>query len=186
MKRFVKETRIAPPPAKVFAFHESPQALASLFPPWESMRVAESSGSLVPGSRVVLKGRVAGIIPVRWVAVHTAYAPPHLFADRQESGPFAMWEHRHEFLDDGAGGRSCGMRWTTLCRSARWASGWRAASSSGRSRACSRIATRRRSGWSNRRQPQRMGCLHQDSYRNCCINFCRASLPGQSCACGRL
>jgi ligand-binding SRPBCC domain-containing protein len=101
MRRFVKETRIAAPPAMVFGFHESPLALTSLIPPWESMRVAESSGSLHPGSRVVLKGRVAGIIPVRWVAVH---APPHLFADRQESGPFAMWEHRHEFLDDGEGG----------------------------------------------------------------------------------
>ena len=104
MRRFVKETRIAAPPAVVFGFHESPQALTSLIPPWERMRVAESSGSLHPGSRVVLKGRIAGIIPVRWVAVHTAYAPPHLFADRQESGPFAIWEHRHEFLDDGQGG----------------------------------------------------------------------------------
>ena len=104
MRRFVKETRIAATPAAVFGFHESPQALTSLIPPWERMRVAESSGSLHPGSRVVLKGRIAGIIPVRWVAVHTAYAPPHLFADRQESGPFAIWEHRHEFLDDGQGG----------------------------------------------------------------------------------
>ena len=104
MRRFVKETRIAAPPAVVFGFHESPQALTSLIPPWERMRVAESSGSLHPGSRVVLKGRIAGLIPVRWVAVHTAYAPPHLFADRQESGPFAIWEHRHEFLDDGQGG----------------------------------------------------------------------------------
>jgi ligand-binding SRPBCC domain-containing protein len=104
MRRFVKETRIAASPEVVFGFHESPQALTSLIPPWERMRVAESSGSLHPGSRVVLKGRVAGIIPVRWVAVHTVYAPPHLFADIQESGPFAKWEHRHEFLDDGRGG----------------------------------------------------------------------------------
>ena len=104
MRRFVKETRIAASPEVVFGFHESPQALTSLIPPWERMRVAESSGSLHPGSRVVLKGRIAGMIPVRWVAVHTAYVPPHLFADRQESGPFAIWEHRHEFLDDGRGG----------------------------------------------------------------------------------
>lgn len=45
-----------------------------------------------------------GPVPLRWVAEHTEYDPPHLFADRQVSGPFAKWRHRHEFLDDGRGG----------------------------------------------------------------------------------
>lgn len=100
---FVKETPIAAPPETVFRFHESPGALQQLTPPWEPMEVVETSGSLLPGSRVVLAGRL-GIIPIRWVAVHTEYEPPHLFADRQESGPFACWYHRHRFLDDGQGG----------------------------------------------------------------------------------
>ena len=100
---FVKESRIAAPPEVVFRFHESPDALRHLIPPWERVEVAESAGSLRPGSRVVLKGRL-GPIPLRWVAVHTEYDPPHLFADRQESGPFALWYHRHRFLDDGQGG----------------------------------------------------------------------------------
>lgn len=104
MTRFTKESRIAASPAEVFRFHESPAALTSLIPPWENMRVAESSGSLRTGSRVVLKGRVLGLLPVTWVALHTDYDPPHLFADRQVSGPFAQWHHRHEFLDDGTGG----------------------------------------------------------------------------------
>ncbi|QDT72704.1 SRPBCC family protein [Lacipirellula limnantheis] len=101
--RFVKESRINAPPAAVFAFHESPAALTQLIPPWEAMRVAESPGSLAVGSRVVLRGKV-GPLPVEWVAVHTEYDPPHLFADRQASGPFAYWLHRHHMLDDGAGG----------------------------------------------------------------------------------
>jgi len=101
--QFVKESAIAAPPGAVFRFHESPGALTALIPPWERMRVAESAGSLRPGSRVVLRGRV-GPLPVRWVAIHTEYDPPHLFADRQESGPFAYWHHRHWFLDDGRGG----------------------------------------------------------------------------------
>ena len=104
MTRFIKETRIAASPADVFRFHESPTALTSLIPPWQSMRVAESSGSLQPGSRVVLKGRVFAVIRVTWVALHTEYEPPHLFADRQVSGPFSSWYHRHVFLDDGEGG----------------------------------------------------------------------------------
>jgi ligand-binding SRPBCC domain-containing protein len=102
-ERFVWESHFDAPPAAVFAAHERPDALQHLVPPWESVRVAESPGSLAVGSRVVLRGR-AGPIPVRWVAVHTEYDPPHLFADRQESGPFAFWYHRHHFLDDGRGG----------------------------------------------------------------------------------
>jgi ligand-binding SRPBCC domain-containing protein len=45
-----------------------------------------------------------GPMSIRWVAVHEEYDPPHLFADRQESGPFKSWYHRHCFLDDGEGG----------------------------------------------------------------------------------
>jgi ligand-binding SRPBCC domain-containing protein len=67
------------------------------------MTVAASAGSLKPGSQVVLRGRVA-FFPVRWIAIHTEYDPPHLFADRQASGPFAYWYHRHCFRDDGEGG----------------------------------------------------------------------------------
>ena len=101
--RYVKESRIKAAPGLVFSFHESPNALRSLIPPWENMKVVESAGSLRPGSRVVMRGRV-GLFPIRWVAVHVEYEPPHLFADRQESGPFAWWYHRHLFLDDGEGG----------------------------------------------------------------------------------
>ncbi|CAN5490257.1 hypothetical protein BH09PLA1_BH09PLA1_02420 [soil metagenome] len=101
---FVKESRIAAPPADVFRFHESADALRQLIPPWENMKVVESSGSLAVGSKVVLRGRILGFVPVRWVAIHTEYQPPDLFADRQESGPFAYWYHRHRFLDDGSGG----------------------------------------------------------------------------------
>lgn len=103
-KHFVKESSINAPPEVVFGFHESPDALRHLIPPWEKMEVIESSESLQIGSRVVLGGRILGLVPIRWVAVHTEYEPPHLFADRQESGPFAWWYHRHRILDDGRGG----------------------------------------------------------------------------------
>jgi ligand-binding SRPBCC domain-containing protein len=101
--RFVKESRIAAPPATVFAFHESPGALLRLTPPWESVEVETGGGSIRPGSRVVLKTWL-GPMPLRWVAEHTAYEPGRMFADRQISGPFASWVHRHLFVDDGAGG----------------------------------------------------------------------------------
>lgn len=101
--RFVRETRIDAPPDIVFQFHERPQALRDLIPPWENMQVAASDHSLQIGSQVVLRGRV-GILPVTWRAVHTEYDPPNLFADRQDAGPFSWWYHRHIFLPDGKGG----------------------------------------------------------------------------------
>ena len=101
--RFVKESRIAAPPAAVFAFHESPGALARLTPPWENVEVIAGGDSIRPGSRVVLRTWL-GPFPLRWVAEHTEYEPGRMFADRQVSGPFASWYHRHWFLDDGVGG----------------------------------------------------------------------------------
>lgn len=79
-----------------FAYHERPGALQRLVPPWESVRLEHSDQSLAVGSRVVLVNSIFGI-PVRWVAEHTDYQPPHLFADTQVSGPFAQWDHRHQF-----------------------------------------------------------------------------------------
>jgi ligand-binding SRPBCC domain-containing protein len=101
--RFIKESRIAAPPSAVFAFHESPGALRRLIPPWEKVELQEGGGSIKPGTRVILKAWL-GPVPLRWVAEHCEYEPGRMFADRQVSGPFASWSHRHLFLDDGAGG----------------------------------------------------------------------------------
>ena len=101
--QFVRESRIAATPARVFAFHESPGALGRLTPPWEKVSVESGGRSIQVGSRVVLVTKL-GPIPLRWVAEHIEYDPPHRFADRQVSGPFARWVHHHEFLDDGQGG----------------------------------------------------------------------------------
>jgi len=103
LMNYVKESRINAPPAVVFSFHESSDALKRLIPPWEKMEIVTSAGSLQPGNKVVLQGRI-WFFSIQWVAIHTEYDPPHLFADRQESGPFAWWYHRHRILDDGRGG----------------------------------------------------------------------------------
>jgi ligand-binding SRPBCC domain-containing protein len=101
--RFVKESYIAAAPERVFAFHEMPDALARLIPPWERVRVVEAAQSLLPGSRAVIETRLFGLWPVRWVAEHTAYEPPRMFEDVQASGPFKTWRHRHTIEPRGAG-----------------------------------------------------------------------------------
>ena len=85
---------------EAFAYHDRPGALNRLIPPWESVEIEHSDQSLVVGSRVVITTKVFGI-PLRWVAEHTHYDPPNFFADTQLSGPFASWDHRHEFKEVG-------------------------------------------------------------------------------------
>ena len=51
------------------------------------------------GSVVELAQRL-GPLRLRWVAKHEA---GRVFRDRQESGPFATWEHLHQFLSNGGG-----------------------------------------------------------------------------------
>jgi ligand-binding SRPBCC domain-containing protein len=95
--RFTKESVIRAPRERVFAFHELPDALARLTPPWESARVLSAAPSLSVGSRAVVATKLFGLLPVRWIAEHTAYEPPRMFEDVQLSGPFKRWRHRHVF-----------------------------------------------------------------------------------------
>jgi ligand-binding SRPBCC domain-containing protein len=100
---FVHESRIARSPAEVFAFHERPDALARLVPPWEHLEVVQPPASLKPGTRVLLRMHL-GPLKLLWEAEHTLYEPGVLFQDRMVRGPFKSWLHTHRFLpaDKGA------------------------------------------------------------------------------------
>lgn len=91
-------------PTAVFAFHERPDALEILTPPWERVEILQRPPGLEAGARVELKVG-SGLLRVRWVALHTEFERNRLFVDVQERGPFAFWEHRHVFEEEGAGCR---------------------------------------------------------------------------------
>ena len=95
-QRFIKQSEIAAPPEVVFAWHEQPGAVERLTPPWERVEMLERADNLHVGARFVFKV-FTGPFWQRWVAEHTEYQPPHLFADVQRQGPFAYWYHRHRF-----------------------------------------------------------------------------------------
>ena len=92
---FVKESLIHAPPERVFAFHELPDALMRLTPPWERVRVVQAAHIAQVGAEAIIETRMLGLIPVRWVARHTVYDPPRMFEDVQVKGPFRFWRHRH-------------------------------------------------------------------------------------------
>lgn len=92
--RFVKESLVAAPAERVFAFHEEPDAFQRLQPPWQTTQVVQPPTSLAVGTRVVVKVKV-GPFWQTIVAEHVAYEPGRMFADRMVEGPFPHWLHRH-------------------------------------------------------------------------------------------
>ncbi len=92
---FVKQSVIRATPERVFAFHEQPEALRLLTPPWEPTRVLSPAPDLRAGSTAVVETRMFRLFRVRWVARHTLYDPPRAFEDVQVEGPFKSWRHRH-------------------------------------------------------------------------------------------
>ena len=92
--RFLKESAIAASASVVFAFHERPDALALLSPPWQSTIIVQPPSSLAIGTRVILRTKIGPF----WQTIeaeHVAYEPGRMFADRMLKGPFTHWLHRH-------------------------------------------------------------------------------------------
>lgn len=100
MAIFEKRTRIGASAARVFAFHERPDAIELLTPAWSGQRVIQPAPSLAVGSRAIVEVRI-GPLKQRIIAEHTAYDPGHMFRDEQVKGPFARWEHTHLVEPDG-------------------------------------------------------------------------------------
>ncbi len=103
MPIFEKRTRIAAPAEVVYAFHDRPEALTLLIPPWEPARVVEKTPGLDVGVRAVVEVTIAGRAH-RLVAEHTACEPGRMFRDEMKSGPFRRWVHTHSMEPDGEGG----------------------------------------------------------------------------------
>jgi ligand-binding SRPBCC domain-containing protein len=100
--QFLKESLIPAPAEEVFAFHERPDAFELLLPPWERHVVLQAPTGLEVGTRVELKTRV-GFLWLKVLAEHVAYEPGRSFEDVMLKGPFAVWHHRHLFLEHEGG-----------------------------------------------------------------------------------
>lgn len=87
----------------LYDWHARPGALERLTPPWQSVRIAERRpGSDHPriGNGAIARMMIGvGPLSIPWVAEHFDHEPPNGFSDRQVSGPFGSWTHRHRFND---------------------------------------------------------------------------------------
>jgi ligand-binding SRPBCC domain-containing protein len=93
---------LARPRPEVFAFFADPRNLLKLTPPRVGLRLLSDVTALSTGA--VLDFRVAWLgLPLRWRSYIREYDPPYRFVDVQVRGPWARWEHRHLFLEEGGG-----------------------------------------------------------------------------------
>ncbi len=82
----------------MFAWHQSPDALKTLIPPWEHVTIQQPPASLGNNDIAILVMHI-GPLKLKWVARHHDFIDRGdaggEFTDDQVSGPFASWIHRH-------------------------------------------------------------------------------------------
>lgn len=103
MPYFKYESELNASPEKVFQWHESQNALASLTPPWTNVEIVQPPESLEVGTKVILNIKF-GPFKIKWVARHTEYVAGKKFVDIQEKGPFKKWTHEHRMEPIQGGG----------------------------------------------------------------------------------
>lgn len=99
MLNFEKSTLINAPVERVWEFHERPDILSLLTPPWQPVKVLRREGGLGVGAITEFEIQL-GFIPIKWLAHHTDCVPYQYFVDRQVEGPCQSWVHRHEFTPE--------------------------------------------------------------------------------------
>ena len=96
MLSFRYSSLINAPVNRVWEFHERPDILTLLTPPWQPVEVLRREGGLGVGA-ISEFHLWLGPIPIDWLARHTECEPYQYFVDEQVKGPMQSWVHRHQF-----------------------------------------------------------------------------------------
>lgn len=85
------------PPETLWPFYGDARNLESITPPFLNFRVlGQSTPETCAGTRFEYRLRLNGI-PFGWRTLIESWDAPRRFVDVQESGPFALWHHAHDF-----------------------------------------------------------------------------------------
>jgi len=104
MADYILESRVwlARARPEVFAFFAAAENLVRLTPPSFHLAIVDGPPALSTGAVIDLRMSWLGV-PVSWRAFIREWDPPYRFVDVQVCGPYARWEHRHRFLEEGGG-----------------------------------------------------------------------------------
>ena len=91
---YAHQTQMPLPASELFDWHTRAGAFERLSPPWVNMEIAERTGGIENGAKVVLLIK-QGPVEIKWVLAHKDFEQGHQFKDYQISGPFSSWEQTH-------------------------------------------------------------------------------------------
>jgi ligand-binding SRPBCC domain-containing protein len=92
-----REQLIQRPLGEVFDFFSKAENLEALTPRFLSFRILTPLPiEMRAGARIVYALSLFGL-PLRWRTLISVWEPGVRFVDEQESGPYALWHHTHEF-----------------------------------------------------------------------------------------
>jgi ligand-binding SRPBCC domain-containing protein len=97
-----REQWLPRPIDEVFAFFSRPGNLQVITPRWLDFRMVESPQALAKGSLIKYRLRWH-FLPIRWATEISEWNPPHGFVDREIKGPYALWNHEHQFTSHDEG-----------------------------------------------------------------------------------
>ena len=104
---------VARPIHEVFAFFSEAANLEAITPPFLHFRILTPMPiAMRAGAHIDYALSLYGV-PIRWRTLIARWEPGVCFVDEQESGPFALWRHTHEF--EARGPSSTLMRDTVQC-----------------------------------------------------------------------
>jgi ligand-binding SRPBCC domain-containing protein len=92
-----REQWVPAPLDRVFAFFSDAGNLDTITPRWVGFRIVTPRPiAMHVGAHLEYRLRLAGV-PFGWRTRIVSWDPPAGFVDVQERGPYALWEHTHEF-----------------------------------------------------------------------------------------
>jgi ligand-binding SRPBCC domain-containing protein len=94
--RFLYRFNVQATLASVSDFHRHPSSLSAITPPPAIIRIHKAPQELGEGDEMDFTIWL-GPLPIRWAARIEGVSSGG-FMDRQVSGPFKEWEHRHSFV----------------------------------------------------------------------------------------